>query len=108
MRAVLEVFLGLGLTCMLLSNLHDSACATSLDFPGGPLAHDEQLFLKDNMGTILFLLDRIDTFDNIDILDKTDKLNRVLDKFLLFGLAANDAWNDDKKTDEGDAPQCYR
>jgi len=31
----------------------------------------------------------------------------VLDKFLLFGLAANDAWNDDKKTDEGDARKCY-
>ena len=87
---------------MLESNLQDSARATSLDFPGGPLTHDEQLFLKDNMGTILFLL------DNIDILDKTDKLDRVLDKFLLFGLAANDAWNDDKKTDEGHAPQCYR
>ena len=28
-------------------------------------------------------------------------------KFLLFGLAANDAWNDDKKTDEGDARKCY-
>ena len=49
MRAVLEVFLGLGLTCMLLSNLHDSARATSLDFPGGPLTHDEQFFLKNNM-----------------------------------------------------------
>ena len=46
MRAVLEVLLGLGLTCMLLSNLHDSARATSLDFPGGPLTHDEQFFLK--------------------------------------------------------------
>ena len=31
-----------------------------------------------------------------------------LKTFLLFGLAANDAWNDDKKTNEGDAPQCYR
>ena len=31
-----------------------------------------------------------------------------LKTFLLFGLAANDTWNDDKKTNERDAPQCYR
>ena len=49
MRAVLEVFLGWGLTYMLESNLQDSARATSLDFPGGPLTHDEQFFLKNNM-----------------------------------------------------------
>ena len=30
-----------------------------------------------------------------------------LKTFLLFGLAANDTWNDDKKTDEGDARKCY-
>ena len=91
------MFLGGGLTYMLESNLQDSARSTFLDFPGGPLTHDEQHFLKKEYGNDIILL----------IIQQSCHWTSRLDKFLLFGLAANDAWNDDKKTDEGDAPQCY-
>ena len=81
---------------MLESNLQDSARSTFLDFPGGPLTHDEQHFLKKNMRMILFC-------------SRNRQITKIIElkTFLLFGLAANDAWNDDKKTDEGDACKCY-
>ena len=41
---------------MLESNLHDSARATFLDFPGGPLKQDEQHFLKKEYGNDIILL----------------------------------------------------
>ena len=81
---------------MLESNLQDSARSTFLDFPGGPLTHGEQHFLKNNMGMILFY-------------SQNGQITKIIElkTFLLFGLAANDAWNDDKKTDEGYACQSY-